>query len=86
MRWALTTTATQCKKSCSGIVNSVNSCGENVSCLCTNKNGQLLKTCIDCVVKLANSNDATNEGQATLDGKCLRTASIPMETMLIPHI
>ncbi|KAF9793130.1 hypothetical protein BJ322DRAFT_100723 [Thelephora terrestris] len=56
----------KCKSSCSTIVSSVNSCA-SVECLCTNKNGQSLKTCVDCLVKEDGTSTSTATGQSTLD-------------------
>lgn len=75
---------TQCQSACSDTVTDMNSC-TSVSCICTNQNGQQLKRCVDCLVEVADSDTATENGQMTLDGKCLSSVQALADMILMLH-
>jgi len=58
---------TECKSDCEAAVKISNTC-DSVTCLCTSQNALKLKTCIDCLVKVAGgSGSSTVSDETTMD-------------------
>ena len=68
----LTITTTQCKSACADTVHDLNTCENDVKCLCTKSNGKQLVKCVDCFVKISGLDPSVTIGQLTLDSKLLK--------------